>query len=258
MCDGWPSMAHKSRTHGPAAITSCSQRPDVVGVAAPLLVQDRGGAGRPPVAEHRQHVRAAVALPLDEHRGVADRLLLGVDLRDVLVHRLRGDLQVADGVVGERLRVRLPDADRVRHELAHGRLEVVVADDAAGDAGRAGAHAPLVDDEDVLAAAQATAAELACEMPGGGEPVDTRANDHVPAVTRNHRVPPFAAASPCTIASEAIAFPFLLGIIPWPERVSQLLARSPPCSGPLRSWASSPTPGGSSAPTRSPGAPAST
>jgi hypothetical protein len=32
-------------------------------------------------------------------------------------------------------------------------------------------------------------------MPGGGEPVDARANDHVPAVIRNHRVPPFTDAA---------------------------------------------------------------
>src|SRR5262249_53007690 len=131
--------------------------------------------------------------------------------RDVLVHRRRGDLQVADRVVGERLRVRLPHADRVRHELAHGRLEVVVADDAAGDAGRAGAHPPLVEDEDVLAAAEPTAPQLAREMPRGGEPVDTCANDHVPAVTRNHEVPPFAAAAPGTIALRATVFPYLPG-----------------------------------------------
>src|SRR5215471_8054102 len=251
MCDGWPSMAHKSRTHGPAAITSCSQRPDVVGVAAPLLVQDRGGAGRPPVAEHRQHVSAAVALPLDEHRGIADRLLLRVDLRDVLVHRLRGDLQVADRVVGERTGVRLPDTDRVRHELAHRRLEVVVADHAAGDAGRAGAHAALVEDEDVLASAEATAPQLAREMPGGGEPVDTRANDHVPAVIRNHRVPPFATVvSPMYYCPRGNSISISIGILPWPEQVSQLPARSPPCSGRSPSWASWPTPGGSWAPTR--------
>src|SRR5262249_17890058 len=131
------------------------------------------------------------------------------DLRDVLMHRLRGDLQVADGVVGERLRVRLPDADRVRHELAHRRLEVVVADDAAGDAGRAGAHPALVEDEDVLAATEATAPQLAREVPRGGEPVDTRAHDHVPAVTWNHAARPFATA--CTIALEAIVFPYLPG-----------------------------------------------
>src|SRR5262249_4919868 len=148
---------------------------------------------------------------------------------DVGVHRLRGDLQVADGVVGERLRVRLPDADRVRHEFAHGRLEVVVADDAAGDAGRAGAHPPLVEDEDVLAATEAPAPQRAREMPRGGQSVDARANDHVPAVIRSHRVPPFAAAlSPGIIALRAIVFPYLPGIISWPEQVSQLPARSPP------------------------------
>ena len=79
-----------------------AQRSDVVGVAALLFVQDRGDAGRLPVIERLEHVGAAVALALDEHRWVADRLLLGEDLRHVLMHDLRRDLHVADRVVGER------------------------------------------------------------------------------------------------------------------------------------------------------------
>ena len=81
------------------------QRADIVGVAALLLVQDRGNAGRLPVVEHVQHVAAAVTLALDEHRRVADRLLLGEDLCHVFVHLFRCDLQVTDGVVGESLGV---------------------------------------------------------------------------------------------------------------------------------------------------------
>ena len=74
----------------------------------------------------------------DEDRGIADRLLLLVDRADLLVHHLRADLHVADGMVAEGLHVALPDLDALRHQLAHRRLEVVVADHAAGDAGSAG------------------------------------------------------------------------------------------------------------------------
>jgi hypothetical protein len=81
------------------------QRANVVGVAALLLVQNHCGAGRLPVVKHVQHVGAAIALALDERGRVTDRLLLGEDLRDVLVHLLRRDLQVTDGVIGERRRV---------------------------------------------------------------------------------------------------------------------------------------------------------
>jgi hypothetical protein len=76
----------------------------------------------------------------------------------------------------------------VRHQLAHGGLEVVVADDAARDAGCARADAGLVQDEDVFAAAEAAAAEFGGEMPSGREPVDARADDHVPAVCRDRHV----------------------------------------------------------------------
>jgi hypothetical protein len=68
-------------------------------------VQDHGDAAGLPVTEHAEQVGAAVALPLDERGRVADRLLLGEDLGDVGVHRLRRDLHVADGAIGERLRV---------------------------------------------------------------------------------------------------------------------------------------------------------
>ena len=111
----------------------------IVGVAALLLVQDAGDAGGPPVAEDALHVVEGGLLAVDEHRLVSDRLLLLVDRGHVVTHLGVGDLEVADGVVLERLGVRLPHLDGVGHELAHGRLEVVVADHAAGDAGRSGA-----------------------------------------------------------------------------------------------------------------------
>src|SRR5712692_2075043 len=73
----------------------------------------------------------------------------------------------------------------MRHQLAHRGLEVVVADDAAGDAGRAGSDIALVDDEDVLAAAETTGPEFPGQMPGRRESVDPGPDDDVAAAGRD-------------------------------------------------------------------------
>ena len=62
----------------------------VVGVAAALLVQHRGDALRLPVVEQALHVAHRVVGALDEHRLVADRLLLLVDRGDVARACIRG------------------------------------------------------------------------------------------------------------------------------------------------------------------------
>ena len=57
--------------------------------------------------------------------------------RHPLVHAFsRADLHVADGMIGVGLGVTLPHVDGMGHQLAHGGLEIIVADDAAGDAGK--------------------------------------------------------------------------------------------------------------------------
>src|SRR5262245_14333396 len=86
------------------------KRCGIVGITAALLVQHRGNALRLPVVEQPGHIFLAVAGALDEHRLVADRLLLLVDRADLLVHDLRADLHVADGMIAIGLRVALPDA----------------------------------------------------------------------------------------------------------------------------------------------------
>ena len=151
----------------------------VVGITALLLVQDRGGAGRLPVVEQTAHVLQRVLLALDELGGIADRPLLLGDRGHVLVHALGADLHVADRVVVKGLGVALPDLDAVGHQFAHGRLEVVVADHPAGDAGGAGGDAGLVEHDDVAAVAAAAGAQFAREMPGGAQAVDAGADDHV-------------------------------------------------------------------------------
>src|SRR5207247_7567969 len=135
---------------------------------------------------HVEQIALAVALPLDEHGRVADGPLLGEDLRHVLGHSLRRNLQEADGMVGERVGVALPHGHRMGHQLAHRGLEVVVADGAAGYAGRTRADAALVEYEDVLAPAEPAGSQVPGQMPGRGQAVDARADDDVAAVSADH------------------------------------------------------------------------
>ena len=131
-----------------------AHRRHVVRVAAALFVQHRRDVLRLPVVEEPLHVAHRLGFALDEYRLVADRLLLLVDRADLRVHHLGADLHVADGVVAVGLGIALPDRYRMRHQLAHRRLVVVVADDAAGDAGRARADAGLVEHHDPGAVAR--------------------------------------------------------------------------------------------------------
>src|SRR4029079_9555042 len=163
-----------------------ANRADVVRVATLLLVQHRRASGCLPVIEHVEQVALTVGLSLDQHGGVANGLLLGVDLRHVFGHRLRGNLQEADRMVGERVGVALPYGHRMRHQLAHRGLEVVVADGAAGDAGRTRAGSALIEHEDVLAPAQSAGSEFPGQMPGRGQAVNARADNDVPAMCADH------------------------------------------------------------------------
>jgi hypothetical protein len=126
-----------------------------------------------------------LGLALDEHRVVADGLLLLVDRAHLRVHDLRADLHVADRVVAVGLRVAFPDRDRMRHQLAHRRLEIVVAHDAAGDARGAGADAGLVEHDDAAAAGadrHAASLQLLREMHRRRQAVDAGADDDVAGV----------------------------------------------------------------------------
>jgi hypothetical protein len=155
------------------------ERRDVVRIAATLLVQHDGDAGRLPVGEHGGHVFPAGPLTDNQFGVVSDGSLLGVDPLDIGPHDLRSDLDVSDAVVGERLRIGLPYADRMRHQLAHRGLEVVVPHHAACDARSSGGDSGLVEDEDVLAASLPGRAEPPGEIPRGREAVDPGTDDHV-------------------------------------------------------------------------------
>src|SRR5204862_4593687 len=103
---------------------------------------------RLPIAEQRFHVVERCTLAFDEPRLVADRLLLLVDRAYLNTHDLGADLHVPDRVIAVRRRIAFPHRHRMRHQLAHRGLVIIVADDAARNAGRPGADTGLVDDDD--------------------------------------------------------------------------------------------------------------
>src|SRR5919109_1299593 len=195
---GRPSMAQNCLAHGPGARISCSPtsiRP--CDVSTPRLA-------------------------VNEARALADPLLPLEGLGEVgLLHR-GAEGHVADGVVRVGLRIRLPDLDAGLHQLAHRRLEIVVPDDAAGDAGGARAGLRLLDDDDVLAAAEAALAQLLRQVVGGREPVDAGADDDVRG--RGGRGHFFLLGN--SISKAAIL------TIPWPEPGSRRRGTWPPSSAP--------------------------
>ena len=114
-------------------------------------------------------MRLDVLLSDDQLGGVPDPLLALVHGDQILLLGGRSERDVAAAVVVEGLRVGLPHLDARRHQFLHGRLEVVVADHAAGDARRAGRDVGLVDDEDIGA--------VLGGVPGGRQAVDSGADD---------------------------------------------------------------------------------
>ena len=77
------------------------------------------------------------------------------------------------------LGIALPHVDRVGHQLAHGGLEVIVADDAAGDARGAGRDRGLVHHQNVGARALAGRLQHLREVEGRAQPVNPGADDGV-------------------------------------------------------------------------------
>ena len=164
---------------------------DVEREAALVLVEADGHALRAPVGEERLHVRVDLGLADDQLRAVADPLLPLECSREIGLLHLRAECDVADRVVVVRSGIRLPHLDARLHELAHRRLEVVVADDAARDPGCAGAGLGLVDDDDVGARAGAPCTKLLGEVVGGRQSVDAGADDDVWSLLRSrHLLPP--------------------------------------------------------------------
>jgi hypothetical protein len=141
-----------------------------------MLVQDVRDARCLPVAQQVAQIRTARSFALDERGRITDGLLLRMDLGDVGFHRRRCRLKVAHGMVGEGGRVRLPCVDRVRHQAAHGRLEVVVTNDTTRDAGSAGADCRLVEDDDIRTGAGRGGLQESGQVPRGGKSVHTRAH----------------------------------------------------------------------------------
>src|SRR5207249_3980461 len=159
----------------------------VLGVAAHLLVQVEGDALRLPVAEEAFHVLHRVGFALDEVGRISDLFLAFGDAGDVVVHHLRADLHVPDRMVAEGFRVAFPHLDRVRHQLAHRGLEVIVADYTTGDARGPRADPGLVDDQDVGTVAPSAALQLQREVVRRAQSVDTRPDDQVLRLCGKHR-----------------------------------------------------------------------
>ena len=157
------------RTGRPRLVREPEHRLAVEREAARVLVQAYAQARRAPVVEQAAHVLGYLVLAHDQLRWVADALLALVDLHEVRLLARWPEGDVTRAVVVERLGIGLPDLHTGGHQLAHRGLEVVVADHAAGDAGRAGGHAGLVHHEHLLA--------LGGQVPCGGQSVHARA-DH--------------------------------------------------------------------------------
>ena len=117
---------------------------------------------------------------------IADCLLLGGDLHYVLAHGFGADLHITGIVEVIGLRVALPKINAFRHQLAHGRLEVIIADHAAGDARRPGGNAALIDHQNIFAATPAARFQRRRQMIGGAQAVNAGANNEVLNLRRNH------------------------------------------------------------------------
>ena len=80
-------------------------------------------------------------------------------------------------MVGEALRIGFPNIHTVRHQFTHGRLEIVIADHAAGDAAGAGGDGGLVEHQNVRAVALAGCLHAFGQPPSGRQAVDSGADD---------------------------------------------------------------------------------
>ena len=142
---------------------------------------------RAPVREQLLHVRVDLGLAEVELRAVADPLVALEDLLEVALLHLRPERDVADAVVVVGLGVRLPDLDAGLHQLAHGGLEVVVADDPAGDPRRARSRCRLLEHDHVGSRALPALPELDGEVVGGREAVHAGADDDEAGRSGYHR-----------------------------------------------------------------------
>ena len=152
---------------------------------------------RAPVREEGLHVVVDVR-GADDQLGAVTDLLLTLVRRDqvVLLHR-RAEGDVADGVVVIRGRIRFPHLDARLHQLAHRRLEVIVADDAAGYPRRARTRRALVENDDVRARPEPARPQLLGEVIGGREAVDAGPDDDVRRCSRRgHFIALTATLSP--------------------------------------------------------------
>jgi len=108
---------------------------------------------------------------------IVDSLLALVDVDEIAFLSGWTERDVPRAVIVEILRMVFPDPYALGHELGHRRLEVVIANDSAGDARGPCRYSRLVHDQDVIAATLAARFQAPGEVPSGREPVDAR-SDH--------------------------------------------------------------------------------
>ena len=202
-------------------------RVHVEGEAALVLVQADRDALRAPVGEEPLHVRVDFILADDQLRAVPDPFLASERLPEVCLLHRRPERDVADRVVCVGRRVGLPHLDAGLHQLAHRRLEVVVADDAAGDPGRARTGMRLVQHEDVRASAVPASAELLREVVRGREPVDSGPDDDVWNASRQH----YCSVGNDVAECDMLAAPGRAGAL-GPRAVTRSISRRAPALAP--------------------------
>ena len=82
-------------------------------------------------------------------------------------------------MVGQAFRVAVPYIDRMRHKAPHRRLEIIVADNTAGNTRGAGGDPALLQDHDAALNRLPAFGQALGKLPGSRYPVDPCANDDV-------------------------------------------------------------------------------
>jgi len=82
-------------------------------------------------------------------------------------------------MIAQHVGMALPNRYAVRHQLAHRRLIVIVAHDAAGNTRCAGTDALFVDDENVCTRSLAKGFQVLGQMIGRTQPMNAGADDHI-------------------------------------------------------------------------------
>ena len=186
------NTAENPHTLGLCLVRKPVERPRVVCVSPPLLVENGRNVFRLPVFKDRfLHVVQAVLLSFDQLGIIPDILLATVDLCHILVHVLRGYLHVSHRQISVAFRILFPNIHAVGDQFLHGRLIVIVADDPAGDPGSPGTHRGFIEYQDILSRTPSLLPQLLSQVIGGAQPVHAGTDDDVFGMCRKTHFPSF-------------------------------------------------------------------